>query len=150
MKKEAYNWLGELAIIHASAKDTDGRYCMIELYATPEGAPPPHIHQREDEGFLVLEGEITLRIGERTLTAKAGDFFIAPKGIPHSYDVTSKEHARVMLICSPAGFEDCVREMSTPTDSLVPPEPNSAKVDYNKVADIASKYGIEFVEPQSE
>lgn len=28
MEKEALIWLGELAIIHATGKETDGRYCL--------------------------------------------------------------------------------------------------------------------------
>lgn len=39
MKKEALNWLGELAIIHATGNDTNGKYCIVELYATKEGSP---------------------------------------------------------------------------------------------------------------
>jgi hypothetical protein len=38
--KEALIWLGELAVIHTTAKETNGRYAVVELYATKEGEVP--------------------------------------------------------------------------------------------------------------
>lgn len=147
MKKEALNWLGELAIIHTTGKDTNGAYCMVELYATRDGSPPWHVHHREDEGFFVIEGELTISVGDKTYKARSGDFLLAPKDIPHTYIVDSPGYARVLLICSPAGFEDCVRAMSTPALSLVPPNPESVEIDYEKIMSLAAEYGVEFVEP---
>ena len=147
MKKEALNWLGELAIIHATGKETNGQYCIVELYATKEGIPPPHIHHLEDESFYVIDGEFTISVGDKTYKAKSGDFVLAPKDIQHSYTVDSPGHARILMICSPSGFEDCVRAMSTPATSLVPPEPETVEINYEKIMNIAAQYGIEFVEP---
>lgn len=146
MKKEALNWLGELAIIHATGNDTNGKYCIVELYATKEGSPPWHVHHREDEGFYVIDGELTLYVGDKSYKAKNGDYLLAPKDIPHTYTVDSPGHARILMICSPAGFEDCVRAMSTPATSLVPPEPENAETDFRKIMNIAAEYGVEFVE----
>jgi quercetin dioxygenase-like cupin family protein len=147
MKKEALNWLGELAIIHTSGKETNGAYCIIELHATKEGSPPWHVHHREDEGFFVIEGELTLYVGDKTHKARPGDYFMAPKGIPHTYSVDSPGNARILMICSPAGFENCVRAMSTPATSLEPPDPEAVDTDFEKVISIGKEYGIEFVEP---
>lgn len=147
MINEALYWLGELAIIHVTGKETDGRYCMIELYATNEGSPPWHVHHREDEGFYVIEGELTISVGGNTSKLKAGDYLLAPKDIPHTYTVDSPGHARILIVCSPSGFEDCVRALSTPATSHIPPEPGSIEIDYAKVMDIAAENGVEFVEP---
>lgn len=147
MEKESLNWLGELAIIHADGRATDGKYCMIELYATKEGSPPWHVHHREDEGFYVIEGELSFMVGNRTYKAQKGDFLLAPKDVPHTYMVENKGHARILMICSPAGFENCVRAMSTPVSSLVPPKPENVDTDFEKIKDIASEFGVEFVDP---
>lgn len=147
MEKETLIWLGELAIIHATGKETDGKYCLIELYATSEGSPPWHVHQNEDEGFYILEGELSISVGDTTFKAKKGDYLLAPKNIPHTYKVDSEGFARVLLMCSPAGFEDAVREMSIPATSLVPPNPEDAEIDFDSVVGIARKHGVEFVEP---
>jgi mannose-6-phosphate isomerase-like protein (cupin superfamily) len=146
MEKEALNWLGELAIIHATGKETNGKYCIIELYATKEGSPPWHVHHREDEGFFVIDGEFTVSIGDKSFKATRGDYLLAPKNIPHKYTVESPGHARILMICSPAGFEDAVRAMSTPALSLVPPHPKEADIDFDKVSDILGQFGLEFVD----
>ena len=147
MEKEALIWLGELAIIHATGQNTDGKYCLIELYATKEGSPPWHVHHNEDEGFYIMEGELTISVGKNTYKAKKGDYFLAPKDIPHTYTVDSPGHARILLMCSPAGFEDAVRAMSIPATSLVPPKPESIEIDYDKIMELAGQFGVEFVEP---
>lgn len=147
MEKEALNWLGELAIIHTTGKETNGKYCIVELYATKEGCPPWHIHHREDEGFYVIDGELTISVGDKTYKAKNGDYLLAPKDIPHTYSVDSPGHARILMICSPAGgFEDLVRALSTPATSLVPPKPESIEIDWEKVMNLAAQFGVEFVE----
>jgi quercetin dioxygenase-like cupin family protein len=145
MEKEALNWLGELAIIHTTGKETNGKYCVIELYATKEGSPPWHIHHREDEGFYILDGKLTVSVGDKTYKATNGDFLLAPKDIPHTYTVDSPGHARILLICSPAGFEEAVRAMSIPATSLIPPEPGSVEIDYERIIGLAAQFGVEFV-----
>lgn len=147
MDKEALNWLGELAIIHAAGKDTNGKYCVVELYATKEGSPPWHVHHHEDEAFYVIDGELTISVGNKTYKAKNGDYLFAQKGIAHTYTVDSPGYARILMICSPSGFEDCVRALSTPATSLVPPDPKNVAIDFEKVMKITASYGVEFVEP---
>jgi quercetin dioxygenase-like cupin family protein len=146
MKKEALNWLGELAIIHTTGKETNGNYCIIELYATKEGSPPWHVHHREDEGFYVIDGELTVFVGDKTYKATNGDYLLAPKDVPHTYSVDSPGHARILMICSPSGFEEAVRAMSIPATSLIPPKPGSVEVDYDNIANLGAQFGIEFVE----
>lgn len=147
MEKEALNWLGELAIIHTTGEETNGKYCVIELFATKEGSPPWHVHHNEDEGFYIIDGELTVSVGDKTYKGTNGDFLLAPKDIPHTYTVDSPGFARILLICSPAGFEEAVREMSSPATSLTPIIPDNSDIDFEKIADLASKFGIEFVEP---
>ena len=52
--------LGDQYTFKAAQKDTSGAYALCEI-VTPAAVavPPPHIHEREDEAFYVLEGEMT-------------------------------------------------------------------------------------------
>jgi quercetin dioxygenase-like cupin family protein len=145
--KEAVIWLGELAIIHTSGKDTEGRYTMIELYATKEGEPPWHVHHGVDEAFYILDGEMTVYVGNKAMKGKPGDVIFAPKDVPHTYTVDSPGHARVLLIFSPAGFEDFVRATSVLATSHFPPPPENVNIDYDEVMKLAMQFGTEFVEP---
>ena len=85
---EARWWLGGLATVKATGKETDGRYTLVEVLE-PEGEQPFHVHHREDEGFWVLEGELTFEVGEQTIKASPGSFIFGPKDVPHRYTVES-------------------------------------------------------------
>ena len=66
-----------------SGADTDGAYSLLEVELDGDG-PPQHIHKTEDEAFYVLEGEINVLLGERTIKAKAGTFVRIPRGTVHT------------------------------------------------------------------
>jgi len=144
---EARWWLGGLATIKATGKETGGLYTLVEVM-DPEGAEAPlHVHHREDEGFWVLEGEITFRIGEQTLKASAGSFVFGPKGVPHTYRV-DKGPARLLFILSPAGFEGLIYATSEPAASptLPPPGDPPSEEEMAGLAEIAARFGAEILE----
>jgi quercetin dioxygenase-like cupin family protein len=145
--KEALIWLGELAIIHVTGKETNGRYSMVELFATKEGEVPWHVHHDEDEGFFIIEGEISVYIDDKDIKGRPGDFIFAPKDVPHRYSVDSPGHARMLMMFSPSGFENFVRATSVPATSLTPPPPAPINMDFEQLMKIAAQYGTKFVEP---
>ncbi|WP_292808200.1 cupin domain-containing protein, partial [Nostoc sp. JL23] len=61
-----------------------------------QAGPPLHLHRREDESFYILEGTFAFQIGDRTVTATAGWFITAPKGVPHSYKNIGTTPARIV------------------------------------------------------
>ena len=63
------------------------------------------------------------------------------------YTVDTPGHARVLMMFSPAGFEDFVRATSVQATSLIPPPPERINIDYEHVMKLAEQYGAEFVEP---
>jgi quercetin dioxygenase-like cupin family protein len=138
-------WLGELTILKVTGAETGGRYTLAEVYVTQEGAPPLHVHHNEDEAFYVLEGEITVHVGERTLKGPPGAFLWAPRDIPHTYTVDSRPYARVLFFFSPAGFEGLIRATSEPAQSLTPPLASEVSIDYEQLESLAREYGVEFL-----
>jgi Cupin domain len=42
-----------------SGEDTNGRFCLMDMYVPPGGGPPRHRHDFE-ETFVLLEGELEL------------------------------------------------------------------------------------------
>lgn len=42
-----------------------------------------HAHPDSDELFLVLEGELLLRLRDREVRLRAGQFFVVPRGVEH-------------------------------------------------------------------
>ena len=49
--------VGDTYTVTVFGKDTENRFCAIDMHVPPGGGPPPHRHDFE-ESFTVLEGEI--------------------------------------------------------------------------------------------
>ena len=82
-------WQGSLMRIKARAADTDGALGLVEATFYQGFGPPLHVHRREQEGMLVLEGEIRFRQGEEDFVAGPGTLVWTPPGVPHAFKVTS-------------------------------------------------------------
>jgi quercetin dioxygenase-like cupin family protein len=102
--------------------DTNGRYCLIDMYVLPGGGPPPHRHDFE-ESFTVLEGEIEATFRGETLTLKAGEVIGIPANAPHRFQNKTDKPARLLCICSPAGQEDYFAEIGVPVPTRTTPPP---------------------------
>ena len=95
--------------VHITAAETGGAYVAMEAVLAPDGGPPPHIHQRDDETFYLLEGAVEFRLGDETIAARPGDSVSVPRGTVHSFRNAGTETARMMLTFTPAGVEPRVR-----------------------------------------
>ena len=62
---------------------------------------PAHYHAAHTEVVYVLAGEGEMRLGERTLRVKAGDFIHIPRGTVHAVKVTSETPMRVLSVQTP-------------------------------------------------
>ena len=59
----------------AYQEETGGNYGLVEYTAGPDfQGPAAHIHPEMEEGFNVLEGEFTIRLGDSQVAAPAGLF----------------------------------------------------------------------------
>jgi quercetin dioxygenase-like cupin family protein len=139
-------WWGEgLAVIKATGADTGGRFAIIEVTEPPGAVAPRHVHHQEDEGFWVLEGDVTFDVGAMTIVAGTGDYAFCPRGIPHSYRV-GPDGCRMLFIVTPAGFEELVRLISVPAQSRsLPPGPQQPADVADFPAQIAG-YGCELLD----
>lgn len=89
----------------ATAAVTGGAFGLVESLIAPGFSPPLHVHHREDESFYVLEGELTMRCGDREFEATAGAFVFLPRGVPHSFVVEGATPARMLTLMTPGGGE---------------------------------------------
>jgi quercetin dioxygenase-like cupin family protein len=141
---EARWWFGQLAEIKATAADTGGQFTIVEVTCAAGFEAPLHVHHREDEAFWILDGEVTLHVGEETIEASAGDYAFGPRDIPHRYTV-GDTGCRMLFICTPGGFEGLVRDMSEPAASRVVPPPAEQPPDMERIQAIANKHGCELL-----
>jgi quercetin dioxygenase-like cupin family protein len=141
--------VGDVYRFLATGDDTNGKYALWEAIVPPGGGPPPHVHSREEEGFYVLEGEITLQVGDRRLVAAAGTFANMPVGTPHSFKNEGTQPAKMLISVAPAGLEQMFFEFGVPlpegSTTALPPR----KEEIEKLLAVAPRYGIEIMLPQS-
>lgn len=132
-----------MCIVSWRRAKTNGKYALWEALVPPGGGPPPHVHSREEEGFYILEGEITFTIGDKRLVASAGMFANMPVGTPHSFKNESNRTAKMLISVAPAGLEKMFFEVGAPlaegATTALPP----TKEEIDKLLLLAPNYGIE-------
>ena len=135
--------VGDVYRFLATGEDTNGKYALWEAIVPPGGGPPPHVHSREEEGFYVLEGEITFTVNGERVVATAGTFANMPVGTPHSFKNESDRPAKMLISVAPAGLEQMFFEVGVPlaegATTALPP----TKDEIEKLLAVAPKYGIE-------
>lgn len=143
-------YMGCLFSVLADSEDTGGRFGLMEMVAPKGREPSRHLHHHDDEGFYVLEGNLTFYVGEETHEAGPGTFVFLPRGVPHSYTFQT-EVVRMLAIVAPGGIERHFRDprfaepAETPT--LPPPtgEPDPAVLE--EMAKDLATYATEVVGP---
>jgi uncharacterized cupin superfamily protein len=103
---------GTGVMVKAAERETDG-LCSVWEGRIPVGmvGAAPHYHRERDEFFYVLEGELVLRIGDETQTARAGTFAFIPRGTIHGFHNQSSDSATLLVMHHPAGFEHYFEEL---------------------------------------
>jgi len=92
--------------VRLRGQQSDGHLAVIEfVVAADNGGPPLHVHPSHAESFYVLEGELAVQVGDEVVTGSAGTFFFAPPGTAHTFANFSGRDARMLVLCTPAGFE---------------------------------------------
>lgn len=93
------------AVFKADGDETAGRASVSEWWLEPHTqGPGAHAHD-EDDLFYVLEGTMSLRIGEAWTHAPRGSFVLVPGGITHDFENRGEVRAGVLNISLPGGFE---------------------------------------------
>src|SRR5215475_1178211 len=135
--------VGDVYRFLATGEDTNGKYALWEAIVPVGGGPPPHVHSREEEGFYILEGEITFQIGDQRLVASAGTFANMPVGTPHSFKNESSKPAKMLISVAPAGLEQMFFEVGVPLAEGATTALPATKEEIEKLLAIAPKYGVE-------
>ena len=132
---ERLSFSGAEFLVKASAETTGGSFSIIEEIDPLDTGL--HVHEHEDELFLVLDGEHVFQVGEEEHRAGPGDIVFAPRRVPHAQRRVVPRTGRTLTMASPAGFEGFFRELSAAeADGTIGPE---------VYARVSAKYGIEWL-----
>ena len=139
------NPIGGRMVVKVRDGDTGGSFSVHDN-VIPAGSPGPlpHLHRDHEETFYVLEGELTVRVGERKITAPMGSFVVIPRGVAHQPTNPTAEPTRVLLIFSPSGMEHFFEEAA---EGRIPLQAVPTDRDVLERRDaFAAQYGYEFAD----
>lgn len=120
-------------------QDTGGALSVVEHPFAVGALVRPHIHTREDEISIVLEGEIGFRSEDKEVVLGPGGYIIKPRGEVHAMWNAGAVPARMVEIISPAGFEGFFRGFADLNDA--------GPIDLDAVAGLAREFGLPYAEP---
>ena len=136
--------LDVLWTLKVPAAATGGAFSLAEQLLPKGSAPPVHRHAREDEAWIVLDGEITFFVGDEQYTAGPGTYAFGPRGRPHTHRVES-ETARLAILLIPGTCEAFFHATGRPAPSLTLPPPEQPDLD-RLLAEMRG-HGIEYLAP---
>ncbi len=89
-------------MVKASGSSTGGRFELVVLDVGYSFGPPVHCHDPQEDSFYVLEGVLTVQIGDEIIELAPGDFATAPPGVAHTFTNTNRHKtARVANLMTP-------------------------------------------------
>ena len=140
-------WYGDSLFEFLVPNDaTDGKLTVFRATMAKGFSPPRHIHTREDEVFLVLEGEVTFDIDGRLRAAGPGTSVYMPRQVAHTFRIDSAS-AVLLGIMTPGQFEALFRNLSIPAGERALPEAGTVPIDIAAVMAEQIRLGTQVVGP---
>ncbi len=131
---------GEEVEVMLEGARTGGAFTMFVETTPPDGGPPPHWHEKEDEWFLVLEGCVSFFLEGRWVEAHAGAAVLAPRQQVHTFKNRTAQATKMLIHTAPSGFEEFFAEAAAEFSRPSGP-------DMRRAVAIAEAHGIHFVTP---
>jgi quercetin dioxygenase-like cupin family protein len=134
-------WKSGRVTVKVAGPETGDAFAQFEIVGPRGDATPWHVHRNEDETYYVLEGEVTLLVGDERYDLVAGDFLFAPRDVPHT-NIVRSERARMLVTTSPAGVEQLFVSLGIPVSGAEAP----TEVVMPSLAETARVFGAHGVE----
>jgi mannose-6-phosphate isomerase-like protein (cupin superfamily) len=94
----------------ASSEDTNGAFSVVELTELPGYKTFWHRHNHTEETFYILEGVLTVKVGEKVTEYGPGSYVLIPRATPHGQGNFGKVPVRFIVTFTPGGYERRFRE----------------------------------------
>ena len=127
--------LGEQVEVLVSSKSTHNSFFVGVQTSPPGGGPPPHVHEREDELFTVLEGEYELFDGQQWTPFCRGEYQSKLRGELHTFRNCGSTTGKMLIMATPGGLDEYFEFIS----------PLTLPQDITRLIEISKMFGITFV-----
>jgi quercetin dioxygenase-like cupin family protein len=139
-------FLDALSQVRLSGEQTGGAFSVRDNLGRRGHASPVHVHDRDDETFFVLDGELRVLVGQEEHAAGPGTVAVLPRRLRHAYVVTSAT-ARFLTLHTPSGFEQFAAEVGQPAQALTLPPGPAGPPDLAALTRAAARHGITILAP---
>lgn len=89
-----------------------GRHVILDSLSPAGSGPPRHVHDREDEVFVILSGGCEFWLEGQTFTKGPGEAVFIPRGREHTFRAGGDGPCRHLVVLTPGGFEGFFGEMA--------------------------------------
>ena len=114
----------------------DASRVSFDLDAPPGTGVPMHVHDHEDEVFLIRRGKIRFVVDGRETIAGPGETVFGPRGLAHSWEVFGDEMVDAIVTILPGNLELMFRDLAA-----LPKGPP----DLARIGEICGRHGVRFV-----
>lgn len=139
-------FLGTSMRFHATGAGTGGALSVVEQLMPAGFSPPRHVHANEAGVIVVLEGELTVEVGDEQRTLRASESAFLPRGVPHTF--RARVPSRILEVTTPGGIDAFYDENAVPAEHAGLPEPTPP--DLRRLAETARRRQVEIVGPPLE
>lgn len=144
-ESDTYVYDGARVRVLRSGTQTNGVFALLEATLLPGAMAAPHSHAHEEETPYVLEGTLCVETQGRTIALSPGETATLPRNVPHRLGNTSTGVTRILLLATPAGFDEFVKEIGQRLDDPAAPAAPMTEARIAQLDEAASRYGITVV-----
>ena len=124
-------------LMHSSESPFQMSAMVVDV--PPGGFVPPHIHGKEEEGYFVLDGALTLSIGDESRVLAPGDFGHVPPRTLHGYANAGAQPVRFLAWTVGGPIDRFFEAMSERVKEM----PRDA----GAMAEITARFGVQMAGP---
>lgn len=135
----SFDLIGTKMTILVPATQTNGESVTIQDEVAPGGGVPAHVHTREDETYVITQGQFRFWRGHEVIDARPGSVVYLPRNVPHQFRNVGTTPGTLVFTITPAGLEKMFLTMSQ--RGLMWPKDQAA------LTSISSQYGITNLPP---
>ncbi len=95
--------LGNVEFLARTADTPRFNFGIIDI--APGRVVESHVHEVEDDAFLIIDGELTFDLPDGAAVAGPGTFVLVPPGVEHGFTNHGTEPVRMFNIHAPGGFD---------------------------------------------
>ena len=112
----AFQLATDFVVIKVRSRQTQGQYALLDWTVGPQAGSVGHQHEKFEETFYLLEGELDIEVGNEAQRVGPGALVRIPAGIRHAYANPHASPVRMLVTLVPGGMEECFEQFGVAWD----------------------------------